>query len=88
MIEDITLMDFIGDAKTPRQVKAALRKAGVNFDDISEESGYLNLHIPFLDGYIRIYKRRDGKIVEQKWTKCEYTYSGIPTFEPSGRRSF
>ena len=88
MIERVTLMDFIENAKTPKQVKAALKNAGFHFDDISEECGYLNLHIPFPDGYIRIYKRKDGKIVEQKWTKCEYKYSGIPTFEPSGRRSF
>lgn len=82
MIENI-----IAGATTARQIKKRLKDAGIVFVDLTEEYGYMNLRIPMEYGYFRIY--RNGKRIKtQKWTKTEIIYSGIPVFEPSGRRSF
>jgi hypothetical protein len=74
--------------KTPESVCKALKNAGIKFEDVSKEYGYLNIHVPRPNGYVRIYKpyRRD-ELEVNSFDSVPLTYSGIPTFEPSGRRS-
>ena len=78
---------IIDGAKTKEEVEAKLKEAGLVYEDVSEEFGYMNIRVPFTKGYYRIYER-DGKIVTQTWRNVNFKYSGIPTFEPSGKRSF
>lgn len=71
---------------------------GCEYEDLTAESGYLNIHIPTEDGgYVRIYRAYDrqmelvpdkGRVRVRKFTPVKFCWSGIPTFEPSGRRSF
>lgn len=84
----MSMQEIYGNAKSPKAIKKALEKAGLIVEDLSEESGYFNLHIPFDGGHYRVYKAHDGKIKEQVWRPVELKWSGIPTFEPSGRKSF
>lgn len=81
---------IIYGAKTKTEILKRLKDAGFQYDDLSKEYGYMNIHIPFLDGYYRIYKPkgRGSEIKTQVWKKTTFRYSGIPTFEPSGRKSF
>ena len=82
-----SVLGMIDGARTPVQVKKKLKDAGMEFEDYSGEYGYMNLRIPTPDGYVRVYMA--GKEIRtQKWTMQTIRYSGIPTFEPSGRRSF
>ena len=77
---------IIAGAKTAKEIKKKLEDAGLQYIDLTEEYGYMNIRVPFIDGYYRIYKSGDS-INTQVWRKVEFRYSGIPTFEPSGRRS-
>lgn len=80
---------IIEGAKTKKEILRRLSKAGFLYEDVSEEYGYMNIRIPFPGGYYRIYKSlRDGKIKTQRWGETKFVWSGIPVFEPSGRRSF
>ena len=82
---------IIEGAKTKRDVERRLKKAGLQWEDLSADYGYMNLRVPILGGgYYRIYRNKRRKRIEiQKWgPPIELTYSGIPTFEPSGRHSF
>ena len=66
-----------------------LRNVGLKAEDVSKEYGYLNIRIPGEGGYVRICKPKGEKEFKvQMFEKIEMRYSGIPTFEPSGRRSF
>lgn len=79
----------IGARKAPAEIRKALRAAGIRFDDRTAMDGYFNVRIPTENGeYIRVYKNRRKDVVVQAWTKCVIKWSGIPTFEPSGRWSF
>ena len=80
---------IIDGARTPAEIRKRLTAAGLQFEDLTEEYGYFNLRIPFPDGYFRIYRPtgRGQEIRTQRWRKTEFKYSGIPVFEPSGRRS-
>ena len=80
---------IVDGAKSPDEIRKRLSDAGLQFEDLSEEFGYFNLRIPLMDGYFRIYKPngKGEKIRTQRWKKTEFRYSGIPVFEPSGRRS-
>ena len=88
MLDCVTRLYDVYNAKTPEEVKEIITGFGYEYQDLSEEYGYMNLRIPFVDGYVRIYQRPDNTMNIQKWHKTEVKYSGIPTFEPSGRRSF
>lgn len=71
---------------------------GFRYEDLTDEYGYLNIHIPTKDGgYVRIYRAYDrqmelvpdkGMVRVRKFTPVKMAWSGIPTFEPSGHRSF
>lgn len=82
-------MEIYSGGKTEKaDIVRFLRNAGVKFEDASEEVGYPNLRIHDDGGYVRLYKgtgMKDFKV--QIFRKSEMRYSGIPTFEPSGRRS-
>jgi hypothetical protein len=74
-------------AKSKFEILSRLDAASIEFEDRTWESGYMNIRIPVADGYIRVYDHL-GEIRVQKFEKVVFQYSGIPTFEPSGRRSF
>lgn len=66
-----------------------LRNTGINFEDASEECGYPNFRFKAKGGYVRAY--RAGKMKEFKvqiFEQISMKYSGVPVFEPSGRKSF
>ncbi len=67
-----------------------LKENDIRFEDVSADSGYDNIRIPTNDGgYIRVYRgKRTDQFKVQKFEMVEFKWSGIPTFEPSGRRSF
>lgn len=72
---------------TPEQVCSVLRKEGMDFEDVSEEYGYLNIRIMRPHGYVRIYKPYKREELEVNSFDCvPLNYSGIPTFEPGRRR--
>lgn len=74
-------------SKKDRIIKA-IEKEGFEVVDESEEFGYMNLKVWNRDGsMIRIYRPDNKRARVQLWKPFEYVYSGIPTFEPSGRRS-
>ena len=81
-----TILFLIDGAKSDKEVKQRLDDAEVPYADLTEDYGYMNLRIPGKDGYIRIYRSRYG-IEVQKFEKVQMKYSGVPTFEPSGKRS-
>lgn len=83
-----TILYLIDGAKTDFEVKERLNDAEVVYADLSKDSGYLNLRIPTKDAQIRIYRSSDRRIQVQKFEMVQMKYSGVPTFEPSGRRSF
>lgn len=86
MVEEM-VRRIAGKAKGRFEIMSRLDAASIRFEDHSSEYGYMNLRIPVEDGYMRIYDNL-GEIRVQKFSKVVFTYSGIPTFEPSGRRSF
>lgn len=80
--------EIISGKKTKRAILAALKAAGVYAEDASEECGYMNIRIPAESGYVRIYRDSVGCIIIQRFEPVNMKYSGVTTFEPSGRRSF
>ena len=74
-------------AKGRFEIMSKLDAASIEFEDHTAAYGYMNLRIPVEDGYMRIYDHL-GEIRVQKFPRIQVAYSGIPTFEPSGRRSF
>lgn len=71
------------------RIKKAIGELGYKvIDDTEPGSKFFNLKVKNPDGsLIRIYKSYRGPVEVQKWEPLLITYSGIPTFEPSGRRS-
>lgn len=66
-----------------------LKKSGISFEDATRESGYLNFRFYGKNGYVRAYKAEGMKKFKvQIFRQVELKYSGIPVFEPSGRKSF
>ena len=63
-----------------RHTLALLEKSGIHVEDVSDEYGYLNIHIPTVDGMVRIYKHPRNGICVQAWTPTRVSYSGIPGF--------
>jgi len=88
VIEQFSIDMYIEGATTPEAVRQKLTEAGLQFVDVSADFGYMNIRVPVHDGYFRIYQDWIGTIKTQRWRKTEMNYSGIPTFEPSGRKSF
>ena len=82
-----TIKYIIGKATDENEIRERLDDAEMVYKDLTSEYGYFNLRVPVKDGYIRVYKK-DGKCLVDKFTRIEIKTSGIPTFEPSGRRSF
>ncbi len=68
----------------------AIREQGFEVEDNTEPgSKFFNLRVWNEDKtFIRIYRSYRREVKVQEWKPIKYTYSGIPTFEPSGRRSF
>lgn len=68
----------------------ALKENGVDYKDVSAGYGYTNIRIPQEDGsYIRIAKMRRMKgFVVGRFVPVTLQWSGVQTFEPSGRKSF
>ncbi len=73
------------------EVSKILKASGVKYENVSEEFGYPNFRIYSKDvseGYIRAYKGRSmNSFKVQEFKSVSMVPSGIPTFEPSGRRS-
>ena len=77
---------IIEGAKSSKKVLAKLDEVDMPYKEVTDECGYFNVRIPVKDGYIRVYES-NGNFLVQKFEKVTVKYSGIPTFEPSGRRS-
>lgn len=84
-----TWKKFVEGILTKRELVKRLNSIGAHYTDDSEEYGYPNIHIRVTGGEIvRIYrgpKMKDFQV--QVWKPVIFRHSGIPTFEPSGRRS-
>lgn len=77
---------YLHDAKSPAET---LKKTGIAFEDASREFGFPNFRFPCGKGYVRAYKAKGMKQFKvQIFRPIKVEYSGIPVFEPSGRRSF
>lgn len=87
MIDKIFITNCIEKAKTAREICKRLDAAGILYADLTDEYGYMNLRIPVANGYIRVYRDHRGIVRVQQYEKIAMKWSGIPTFEPSGRRS-
>lgn len=76
-------------AKSKDELLANLKENDIVYVDGSKETGYDNVYVPIENGYLRIFTPYRAKSYQvQRWRKTTIKYSGIPTFEPSGRRSF
>lgn len=79
--------DFLESRLNSKSTKTQIRRAltlleegGIHVEDVSDEYGYLNFHIPTVDGMIRIYRHQRNGICVQAWTPARVSYSGIPVF--------
>lgn len=82
--------DIVERRKQIKKILKEFDRIGIDYEDATSEYGYPNVRIYTEDGgCIRIFKRhkRPGLVV-WKYTPVELKWSGIPVFEPSGRRSF
>ena len=81
-LEDIKLdvMSACDGMKKKSAILSAVTRLGYVAEDATAESGYLNIRIHTLDGYVRIYKNNRREINFQIWRMTEFSYSGIPTF--------
>ena len=86
-VETVKYIAGIETAKDDDEIRSRLDDAEMVYADHTEEYGYLNLRIPVKDGYIRIWNCK-GEYRVTKFERTVVKASGIPTFEPSGRRSF
>lgn len=78
-------------AVTGGQVFVTFMENKLQFSDRSKEAGYPNFWVyeDGVSGHVRAYKAPDSKeFVVQVWRPAEFQYSGIPVFEPSGKKSF
>ena len=81
---------YTKDVTSEKELLAFLRMAGTPFENVSEDYGYFNIRF-YCDegGYVRICKgKKDKKFRVQMYRPVKASYSGIPTFEPSGKKSF
>lgn len=89
MIDARMIENLIGDRTDADEIRSTLDRANVRYTDCSDEYGFFNLHIETDFGYVGIAKtRRSKKLRVSNFHRIEMKWSGIPTFEPSGRRSF
>lgn len=91
MVLDREMAELIVHATSGRKdrILKNLKELGFEIEDASEESGLMNLRIRNSDGTMtRIYGKGRKELKVQIWMPVVFRYSGIPTFEPSGRRSF
>lgn len=66
-----------------------LQGTGIEFEDASEECGYPNFRFKAEGGYVRAYRARKMKEFKvQIFERIPMRYSGVPVFEPSGRKNF
>ena len=82
-----SIANIIGDARTEKQIIAAVEKAGIHpdcYENATKESGYINFRFWNADGMIRVYKNSRSEICVQKWSECSMQYSGVPTFISGG----
>lgn len=80
---------YLKDVHTREKAVEILKKTGIKFTDDSDEYGYTNIHFYRKDGAVRAYIRpREKNFIVKIMSKVEFYYSGIPTFEPSGKKSF
>jgi len=86
-VETIKYIIGLEEVTDEQEIRNRLDEAEVVYTDHTEEYGYFNLRIPSKDGYIRVYDY-NGEYRVVKFTKTVVKLSGVPTFEPSGRRSF
>lgn len=84
----VKVTELIQGMRSKKEILAVLKGAGIEVEDASKESGYMNLRIPVGREYIRIYRTYTGAILVQRFRLEKFQYSGIPVFEPSGRKSF
>lgn len=84
------IVGILEGKKTKKEILAALKSNGLQWEDVSKEYGYMNIRVHAFGGYVRVYKPngrgQDTKI--QVWKPVSMKYSGVPVFEPSGRKSF
>lgn len=81
IIKELKTKEF----KSKKEVFDYLKKNKLNYNDVTEDYGYFNIRIPLKNnGYIRIYQDRRKDFNVQIFTPVQLSYSGIPTFNPSG----
>ena len=82
MMRERSDCNFFMVTKRPERIAAALPADW-------GETGYDNVYVPIENGHLRIFTPHRVKSYQvQRWRKTTIKYSGVPTFEPSGRRSF
>lgn len=79
---------YLKGKRTRNEAVQFLKGAGIEFEDNSDEAGYPNFRFWHNGEYVRAYKGSEMKEFRtQIFRKVEMKWSGIPTFEPSGKRS-
>lgn len=84
---DSQIRELVGDMKLPSLIRKTLDKAGIKYEYEIDERKMFSFRIPNDAGYVRIYNTYRGEIRVWQYSWVKYEYSGIPTFEPSRRRS-
>lgn len=73
-----------GKYMTDRKLIQLFNKSGYSAENHTKESGYTNIRIKTVKGYIRVYKaHKRRELIVQSWEPITIKASGIPTFDPS-----
>lgn len=80
---------LVSEEKTFTGIKKALSNEGLDYEDATKDSGYQHIRVFSDDGYVRIFRMDGMKNFKVRiMRKVNARYSGIPVFEPSGKKSF
>ena len=67
--DKLALEAAVRGARSEKAIEAALKKAGFDFENVSDEYGYPNFRMETADGYIRIYRNSRKETLIQEWKK-------------------
>ena len=80
------IREVIGNSGSSFEIRRRLDRAGIKYMDKTRESGYFDIQIPNVNGYVKVYRsfRNEIKVIQMFSVIIER--SGILIREPAGRR--
>ncbi len=82
----VEIREVIGNSDSSFEIRRRLDRAGIKYMDKTRESGYFDIQIPNVKGYVKVYRsfRNEIKVIQMFSVIMER--SGILIREPAGRR--